>query len=187
MNTVQDAEKIEQVGIYYDQLVDAHYNFLDFWMQNTLFHWDFWLSWLLTIVPWILWFRFRKKDSTHRLLFAAFFVIFISLLLDFVGTVYGLWYYTGKALPLMPAFMPWDLTLLPVFAMSLIQVKPHLSPVIKAFLFTGACSLVGEPLFLWLGLYVIRHWSIWYSVPIYFLIYWSAHKLSTSRQFSPIS
>jgi hypothetical protein len=186
VETVQDKEKIQDVGTYYHQLVDTHYQFFDYWLQNTMLHWDFWLSWLLTVVPWGLWIRYRKKESTHRLLFTAFFIIVVSCLLDFVGTMYGLWYYTGKALPLMPVFAPWDFTLLPVFALCLMQWKPHFSPIMKGLIFAGVNAFIGEPLFLWLGMYVKLHWSIWYSAPIYFVIYIMGHKLCHAKHFAPL-
>jgi xanthine/uracil permease len=103
--------------------------------------------------------------------------------MDFVGTMYGLWYYTGKPIPTMPAYLPWDFSLIPVMVMFFIQYKPTSSPFIKALIFATVSSFIAEPLFKWIGIYVITNWKILYSFPIYFLIYLIAHKVSRVNKF----
>jgi hypothetical protein len=186
MKTLQNPEKIKHIGEFYTKLKETHYEYLDFWLHNTLFHWDFFLSLFLSIVPWVLWVTFKKNESTYRLLFAGFFVLIISSWLDFCGTMYGLWYYTGKMIPLMPSYSPWDFSILPVSIMFFIQYKPKLSPVLKALIFAFVSSFIGEPFFQWVGLYVITKWNVFYSFPIYFVIYLFAHKLSRVYKFAQL-
>ena len=64
--------------------------------------------------------------------------------MDFVGTMYGLWYYTGKPVPTMPAYLPWDFSLIPVMVMFFILYKPTSSPFIKAFIFASVSSFIAE-------------------------------------------
>ena len=187
MKPIQDPEKINKVGEFYAKIADTHYRFLHYWLKNTLFHWDFWLSLVVfSILPWVVWVKFRKRDSTQKLLFVGFIAIIFSGWMDYLGVAYGLWYYTGKVIPALPAYSPWDLCLFPVFIMFLIQYKPNSSVFVKALVFAGGSAFIGEPLFLWLGLYVIKKWNILYSFPIYFLFYLACHKISRLRNFADV-
>ncbi|MGC5328432.1 CBO0543 family protein [Brevibacillus sp. SYSU BS000544] len=186
MKTVQDPEKINKVKEFYENVTKSHYDFLDFWLKNTLFHWDFWLSLFLTIIPWIIWIKYRKKESTGRLITCILFVIFLSSWLDFIGTTYGLWFYTGKVIPTIPSYIPWDFSILPIVISFFLQIKPEYSYIKKAFLFAGISAFIGEPIFIWLGFYVNLRWNVFYSFPIYLLIYIAAHKFSKIRGFDPI-
>lgn len=90
LKPIQDPEKQKKVGEFYDKVVDTHYEYLDFWRENTLFHWDFWVTLVyFTLLPWVIWIKYRKKESTQRLLFVGFYVIIISSWLDFIGVTYG--------------------------------------------------------------------------------------------------
>lgn len=186
MRAIQDPEKMKRVDDIYDKVTKANMEYLHFWRENTLFHWDFWVSLFFIVVPIIFWLRWRKKESSNRLLLVGFFVIIITSWLDFIGVSFGLWYYTGKIFPSIPSYIPWDFVIFPIFIMSLIQFKPNLSPLLKGFLFACVSAFIGEPLFLWLGFYIMKGWHIYYSFPIYFVMYLLAHKLSTVGNFEPI-
>lgn len=181
---IQNPEKIKKVGEIYEKVVDANKDYFDFWLNHTLFHWDFWISLALTILPWAVWLKVRKKGSADRSLFVIFFTVIVTCWLDFVGTSYGLWYYTGKVIPTIPVFVPWDFCVLPVFIALLIEYKPHFSPLVKAMIFAGVSAFIGEPVFLWLGFYVMVNWNILISFPIYFLIYLASYKIGTKKRFA---
>lgn len=161
--------------------------YLRYWKENTLFHWDFWISLLFIIVPILFWIIIRKRDSSNRLLFVGFFVVIISSWFDFLGVQFGLWYYTGKVVPSIPSYIPWDFIIFPVFIMTLIQIKPNFSPFIKSIIFAGISAFIGEPLFIWLGFYKMTGWHLYYSFPIYIVIYLMANKMSTLNNFEPIN
>lgn len=186
LKPIQDPDKLKKVGEFSEKVTQTHNEYIDYWLHNTLFHWDFWLSLVLSILPWAVWMKFRKKESSDRLLFVAFSVIIISSWLDFIGTVFGLWYYTGKVIPTIPVYIPWDICLMPVFVILLIQYKPKSSALIKAIIFAAVSSFIGEPFFYWLGFYVMKKWSIFYSFPIYFLLFLASHKLSKRNNFADL-
>lgn len=186
MKSLQDTEKLNTIGSFYEQVEKANREYQDFWKENTLFHWDFWVSLIFIVVPIIFWIKFRKKESTGRLLLVGLFVIFLTSYMDFIGVQYGLWFYSGKVIPSIPSYIPWDWCIFPVFIMTLIQIKPYISPILKGLFFAVVSAFVGEPLFLWLGFYVMKHWHIYYSFPLYFIIYLLAHKMSTVSSFEPI-
>lgn len=90
------AEKIDEV---YREL--AHVNEQDrhIWIQYEFLSWQWLLLVLLSIIPWLVWWKLRKKESTSRLLYGAFFVMWFSMLLDSFGTELGLWDYRYEILP----------------------------------------------------------------------------------------
>ncbi|RXJ02404.1 hypothetical protein DS745_06785 [Anaerobacillus alkaliphilus] len=177
---MNNKEKIEEL---YKQVSIQTYEKLDIWKDTILFTWQWWIGVGLSIIPWILWIIFRRKESTLRLLTVGFFVMFLSTFLDSIGVQLGLWYYTHAPLPLIPAFFPWDTTLMPIVIMGLIQFKPKLSPYIKGLIFAGLTSYVGEPLFIWLELYKPIAWKHIYSFPIYFLIYLISNKIYIGNSY----
>lgn len=167
----------------YSLIIQADQEMLQMWLQYTVFAWQWWLGVSLSILPWVIWIIFRKKDSSDRLLLAGFFVMLIASWFDLLGICHGRWSYYMNVVPVSPAFVPWDFTLLPVVIMLTIQIKPHLSPVIKALFITLFSSFVVEPFFVWIGLYNPKHWEYIYSVPILFVIYLIAHWLAHRSGF----
>ena len=157
-----------------------------YWTEHTLFHWDFWLSWFFAILPWILWYRYHKKENRGRQLLGGFLALIISSWLDFIGVSTGLWYYTGLTIPTIPSYVPWDFCIIPVFVMFLLEFKPEASVYWKAAIFAGVSSFVGEPLFLWLGFYIALYWNLLLSVPIYFLLFLLCYRISRIPVKDPI-
>lgn len=155
----------------YSLILQANHLMISLWLKNTFLHWQWWLGVCLAIIPWVLWLIFRKKESTNRLLFTGFFVMLIASWLDLMGILFGLWSYYHNVVPFSPAFVPWDFTLLPVSIMFLLQVKPQMSPIIKAIAFSIFSSFIGEPFFVWIGIYNPKHWEYIYSFPIVIVIY----------------
>ncbi|TVY07363.1 CBO0543 family protein [Paenibacillus cremeus] len=186
MIPIQDPEKVKKVGTFFEEIAETTKEYIHYWTTNTLFHWDFWLSWSFAIVPWILWVRYRKKESTGRLLFVGFFALIISSWFDFIGVELGLWYYSGLAIPTIPSYVPWDFCLIPVFIMFLLQIKPHASALMKAVIFAVASAFIAEPLFLWLGFYRMVKWHLWWSFPIFIVIYLICNRLSKMKRFDEL-
>ena len=112
-------------------LVKANQKDHDIWFEYVFLSWQWWFCVILSIIPWILWWKFRKKESTHRLLYGAFFMMFISMFLDSFGAELGYWDYRYEPLPFLPSFVPWDLSLLPISFLILVQIKPTISPILK--------------------------------------------------------
>jgi hypothetical protein len=184
---MEQKEYINKAEKLYDLIEKTHDNKLDFWIENVIFTWQWWIGVFLTIVPWVFWLYFREKESTYRLLAAGFFVIFISSWLDFIGITLGLWHYNYDVLPFLPSYLPWDLTLLPVIIMSLIQFKPHFNPYIKAFIFAGGTAFIGEPFFALIKTYEPEQWKYIYSFPILYVIYLIAHVISTRDEYQKLN
>ncbi|MCT8136667.1 hypothetical protein H1D32_02220 [Anaerobacillus sp. CMMVII] len=167
----------------YKQVSEITYDKFEVWMDSVVFGWQWWIGVGLSILPWLLWLKYRKKESTLRLLTVGFFVMFLSTFLDSIGAQLGFWYYLHAPLPLIPAFFPWDTTLMPVVIMGLIQFKPHVNSYLKGLIFAGLTTYVGEPFFIWIDLYKPTTWKHIYSLPIYFAIYVIANKIYQGNSY----
>jgi len=155
----------------------------DIWLTHIVFSWRWWLLVGLSIIPWIIWFKIRNKNDTVRLLFVALVIGMVSNELDSTGIALNLWHYDWKIFPTMPMYLPWDLTLLPVSIMLLLQFKPKISKYIKAITYSFICAFIFEPLAESIGLYHIINWHYWYSFIIYIVLYLCFNHLYESKLF----
>lgn len=160
---------------------------IELWQNEVVFSWRWWFGVTLTILTWLFWIKYHTKKSRYRLLLAGFFVMTVSVSLDALGIQLGLWSYRYEVMPTIPAYLPYDLALMPVVIMILIQFKPNFSPVKKAFFFGFLTAFVGEPLLVLTDIYKPEHWRMFYSVPIYIVIYLIAHWLTNREEFSELS
>lgn len=181
-----DKAYFEKAAQVYEKVAMIHQEKRALWTSDVVFTWQWWLGVILTIVPWIIWGVFCKKESTNRFLTSGFFVIILCSWLDVFGVTLGLWHYNFDVVPMLPSYLPWDFTILPVLVMSLIQYRPHINPLIKAIFFAGFCAFVGEPLFKWLRLYDPQNWKSIYSFVIFAIIYLMAHFISSWKSFRNI-
>lgn len=181
----KDKEKI--VGDFYKDVDKINDKYFDFWKEHTFLHWDWWVSLGLAIIPWVIWWKYRDKENTARFMFSAFFIIIISSWMDFIGVVSGAWYYTGKVIPSIPSYIPWDFCLIPVSIILIIQLRPEISPFKKAIFYSTLVSFIGEPFFNLIGFYKMIHWKYIYSFPIYIIIYLCADWVSKRKTFGTVT
>jgi hypothetical protein len=183
-NHAKTVELIDKNVVQIEKMIDQK---IQLWQEHVLFSGLWWMGVGLTIIPWIIWFLIRKKDSTDRLLYVGFYVMTISVLLDIVGDQIGLWHYRYHVIPVLPTYFPWDITLMPLTILVLIQVKPNINPWYKAIFFALLTSYAAEPFFDWLSVYEPKNWRYTYSVPIQIAIYMSAYYLSKRNKFGQLN
>ncbi|CAM3958578.1 CBO0543 family protein [Mesobacillus zeae] len=163
-------------------------DYMEIWKDDIFLTWRWWLNIAILVLPWLIWFLLRKKDSTYRLLLAGFFVYLVTSILDSIGITFGLWFYMYTPLPdLHTYYFPWDFGAFPIMVMTLIQFKPHINPYLKALFFSLISAVVFEPVFAKLGLYVAVRWEYYYGIPIYFVIFLLAHSLACKKDFKGIT
>lgn len=104
----------------YELITTAQKLKLQNWIEYVFFTPLWWLGISLSIVPWIFWIFYHKRKSRNRMLFVGFIVIIIASFFDFLGTQLGLWMYYYEVFPWIPAYEPWDFTLIPVIILLLI-------------------------------------------------------------------
>lgn len=183
MKNLRLEENTGKVEELYQIVHKANEAYFSYWEKHTFLKWDWWLSVGLTIIPWLIWWRWIDKINHARFMFAAFFIIIITSWFDFCGVTLGLWYYAGKVIPTIPSYAPWDFCLFPVTMTLLMQLKPYVSPLKKAVFYGLIVSFIGEPLFEWMGLYTRLHWEYAYSFPVYTLLYLAADWVSKRESF----
>lgn len=181
MKTVEVNKDILQV---YSNFNHAFNSFVDKWKQEILFTPRWWLGLFLSTLPWVLWWKLHNREYTGDLLRAGFFMAIISLVLDSIGLQFSLWIYPYNIFPFITGYCPWDLTLLPVSTMFMIEFKPQWSPFLKGLIYAIFASFVGEPIAMFLDLYKPIHWSNFYSFPIYILLFLLSNKMAKSKLFN---
>ena len=131
----------------YEQVNRANSDLYDIWKEQVLFTFEWWIVFALVVIPWTIWIILHKRQSRSRLLFAAFFVIIVACWLDFTGSANGLWYYPMEVIPTIPAYIMWDISLMPVVIMLLLQYTNKYNPLLIGALFSCIVSFLAEPLF----------------------------------------
>lgn len=183
---MNNSDLMDRVKEIYLNDSESNTQYINVWSEEILFTWRWWLSFAMTVLPWILWIIVRKKESTARLLGVAFFTMFLTAWMDFVGVDLGLWYYPIDTIPFVPSFIPYDFCILPVMVTLMIQYKPHISPFWKAAAFTLFNTYIAEPALEYLEFYEEFNWHTYYSLPLYFLIYLLAHWLSRAASYERV-
>jgi hypothetical protein len=164
-------ETLDAIGQINADFVDIHNQIWHVWLTQVIFTWHWWVDVALAILPWVLWRMVRRKELSSRLLFAGLTTALIATYLDVIGMSQGLWTYNTWVLPLMPEYLPWDLSVMPVMAMLFYQFKPRINPWIKSVVFGVLGAFVSEPIFEWLEIYQRLNWELYYSFPIYIVVY----------------
>ncbi|KKK40106.1 hypothetical protein WQ57_01855 [Mesobacillus campisalis] len=163
---------------------DANDKLIQTW-QNIIFltpRW--WIGIFLGIFPWLLWWKFHNKKFTGDLLRTGLFISTLALTLDSLGVQQGLWIYPYDVFPFIPGYFPWDLTLLPITTMLMVEIKPHWSPILKAIIFAFLSAFIGEPLATVANLYEPIHWKPYYSFPIYIFLFLASNFIAKSKIFN---
>lgn len=142
-----------------------------YWTAHNLFTWQWWLLIVLSIVPWLVWWKLVNKQRMIEIALFGAFVALLASILDVIGTNVLFWGYPQQPLWfLIPPLLPIDLTIMPVEHMLLYEYFPRWKGFILALIVVAVISaFLLEPLFSLCGLYKLYSWQYAYSVPIYIL------------------
>ncbi|MFC7063120.1 CBO0543 family protein [Halobacillus seohaensis] len=158
-------EPLEEVYLAERILLESNYHY---WIEHVLFTFNWWFLLALTIVPWIIWFRLVDRNRLLEISFIGAIVATTAIILDTIGTSLQLWSYGYKLVQMISPLYPIDLSLLPVLFMLLYQwFTTWKAYIISQTILAALGSFVAEPLFIWLGIYILHEWEIYYSFPIY--------------------
>jgi hypothetical protein len=169
-----------------EQLMSLNHEKLQIWYQNVFLTWRWWLGIASIFIPPIIWVFIRKKDSTARLLLVGVFAVLFATLLDGMGIFLGLWNYGYEVFPLIPGYFPWIIINYPIFLMIVLQVKPKVNALIKAFIYAGVTAFIGLPILIALDIYEKLNWNLFYSFVIQVILYLIANGLSKLKKFDPL-
>ncbi|RSD28652.1 CBO0543 family protein [Mesobacillus subterraneus] len=173
----------------YDQFTDSSSLFAKIVMEDFLFTWQWWFGIALFVIPWIMWFAFRKKESTGRLLLGGLLTIVLSLTIDLAALSLGLWSYPVVLIPLAPfLFLPYHFSLAPVGIMFALQIKPNMNSFLKGVIFSAAAAFLGMNFFNAIEFYNPKSWSTLYDFCIFLFLYYAAYtvvKLDSFKRIEP--
>lgn len=143
----------------------------DHWFNDVLFTFNWWFLLVLSIAPWVLWWRIVDRGSLLEISLYGSLISIYSILLDDIGSYFVLWIYQYQLVPVSPRLNPVDLTIMPVTYMFVYQFfrKWKTFLIAQTILAFGA-SFLTEPLFTWMDIYKPLNWKFIYSFIIYILL-----------------
>lgn len=180
-------EGLDQVEKANKIIIDANKMISDATFHAFPYTLSWWVALCMLAVPWILWAIIRKKESTARLLSAAFIVIVISSILDAYGVDRGRWAYPVKVIPLPTISYSFRYSVVPVTVMFLIQYKTNIHPMVKGLLFGAFSAYIGMPIMEQLHLYQQTDWKYTYSFMMLTIMYLIADWFSKRESFNKIA
>lgn len=171
----------------YNQLSEVSRIFADTVKNEFLTTWQWWFGLVLFIIPWLLWVKYRRKDSTGRLLLAGLLTLLLSLTIDLAALSLGLWSYPMVIIPLAPfLFLPYHFSLAPVAVMFALQIKPKMNPLLKGIIFAAIAAFGGMNFFNAIDFYNPKDWSTLYDFIIFLTLYFSAYGVTKIESFSKL-
>lgn len=175
LQTFADPKIVEDVNKVNDQFHQISKELFLYWKTHMLFEWHWWGNLVILILPWVVWLMVRDRKNTVCLLLAAVYIMVVCSFYDALGMALGLWGYNYKLIPLIPPFIPWDVSAIPVAAMIFFQFARRVKPFFKGLIYAFTGAYLSEPFFYWLGFYNPKAWKHIYSFPIILFIYYTAY------------
>lgn len=142
----------------------------NYWIQYSLFTWQWWLLVAILIVPWYFWWRMVDKRRLLEICCYGLLTFIAVIAADAIGLAHGYWIYPLRLAPKFPHIISVDTTVLPIVYMLIYQSFPQWAGFIKASTIMAACfAFIGEPIAVWSGVYEVINWKYYCSFPLYIL------------------
>ncbi|WP_407870695.1 CBO0543 family protein [Paenibacillus sp. P36] len=167
LNTLdQDYEKISDLQ---SQLIHLKINF---WIQYDLFKLHWWILLIVTILPWLIWWKYVDRSKFNILITYGLLWMILSILLDDIGIALGLWQYPLELFSFVPPLFPADITILPITYMLIFQYFPKKSSFLIATLSSASLfSYIIEPIFISFNLYrPSNNWKHYYTLIVIIIL-----------------
>ncbi|WP_442599834.1 CBO0543 family protein [Neobacillus sp. D3-1R] len=143
----------------------------EYWLENVIFTYQWWILLSLTILPWLLWWKWVDKKRVIEIFLYGSLISLYSILLDDIGSHFILWIYQYQLFPISPRLNPIDLTIMPVTFMVVYQYfKRWKSFLIAQMILAFGAAFIAEPLFSSVDIYHILNWKLVFSFVIYLLL-----------------
>jgi len=157
------------------EIIEIEYNLktirYDNWINDVLFSFNWWFLLFLTIVPWMIWWKYVKRDRFTPIIIYGVLITIYSIILDDFGTSLQLWVYQFQLVPITPRLNTIDLAVMPVTYMFIYQMfrKWKAFMIAQTIMAFGAAFII-EPLFVKLDIYKIINWNLFLSFFIYIIL-----------------
>jgi len=158
----------------YEVVEKAQHNAIDlniqYWIEHSVFTFQWWLLIIVFIGPWIIWWRLVDKKRLVEISLFGFILMIAVVLLDDLGVSLKLWSYPIQIIPMIPRLVAIDQGIIIVAHMLVFQYCLRwrsflIVNIIMAIVF----SYIAEPITVWLSIYKLTNWKYSYSLPIYVL------------------
>lgn len=144
---------------------------LEHWLHNNVFTLTWWLSLIIVILVFFLWWKLADKTRLLEITAYGLMVAITAIILDITGTGLILWGYPNMLLPFVPPLFAADLSILPVAYMLIYQYFSDWKPfAVAALVLALFLSFIVEPIAVWLEAYEMNNWKHIYSFPIYIVL-----------------
>lgn len=160
----------------FQQILDAHKLFTqlryEYWIAHEAYTALWWFLLFAWIAPWIIWWLLVDRKQLVEISFYGLVVMFITTILNAIGSVQNLWAYTVKLIPFTPHLESIDWSILPITYMLIYQYYPSWKEFLMAQTAIAILySFIGEPFTIYiLKSYLPLNWNYLYSLPIYFIL-----------------
>jgi hypothetical protein len=154
-------------------------SYLEYWLHNNLFSFDWWLILVSIIGISIIWWIFLDKSRIFEILTYGLMIAVIATFFDIIGVNFLLFGYPNSLLPITPSIVPY-VTVLPMIYMFLYQTCTNwkwfiIGNVVLAVVF----AFVVEPILIWMEIYEYNKWNYFYSFLVYLIMGMSIKWLMT--------
>ncbi|MEH6949621.1 CBO0543 family protein [Bacillus sp. JJ634] len=145
---------------------------LDYWTQEVVFTYQWWIMIFVLVTPLFLWWRLVDKTRIMEISMVGLLISIIAFLLDQIGSSLGYWTYPYTLTPLeRDLWAVANFSILPFFYMMIYQWFPKWKTyILGTMIFALFAAFIGETIFQWLGIYVMLKWKHIYSVLGYILL-----------------
>ena len=164
----QTTSNLQDIREAQKKLLELNYNY---WIDDVLFSFNWWFLILLTLMPWLLWYRFVDKKRIMEIVLMGILIIITTVIYDILGVSFLLWSYNYNVIQMVPFHITIDFAIVPIGYMLVYQLFQHWKSYIFALAIVAAvASFVVEPLFVWMGIYKVISWKHIYSFFAYFIM-----------------
>lgn len=141
------------------------------WLNHFVFSGEWWILLIITIVPWLLWWRLVDKSRILEISLYGLFISSVSTFLDILGWNYSFWFYPHTLLGTCTPLIPIDYTLLTIVYMVLYQYfSKWKSFTMMLLILSFILAFIMEPIAEMIDFYKPLKWHHIYSVPGYIVI-----------------
>ena len=162
-------------SLIFDKVIDEQNRSIQLqifhWLSYELFTIQFWLLIAMLILPWIIWWKLVDRKRFFEIVIFGLLINILVTTLDEIGCQLNLWEYRYDLEPLFPRLIPMNFSMLPIGYMLVYQYFTKWKTFIIANILLAAIfAFVGEPIFVFVKIYVLFNWRHIFSFPIYILI-----------------
>jgi hypothetical protein len=158
--------------VLFNQIIDAQRELTalryERWKEYELLHPQWWLLLAAFVLPWFVWWKLVDRKRIVEIFLYGMLVEAIAVTLDVIFGELTFWAYPFKLFPIIPRYVEYDLSLMPVLFMLLYQFFPRWKAFLPALVAMAALlAFVLEPFSVWLGLYQMLAWKFYFSFLVY--------------------